>query len=349
MNKKITFFDTKSYDRDFFNHANQRHGFDIKFLKSKLTVETMALVEGADAICVFVNDQLPSQVIDHMASNNVNLIALRCAGFNNVDFSSAYKRVTVVRVPAYSPYAVAEHAVALMMALNRKINRAISRTRECNFSIAGLLGFDMHGKTVGIVGTGRIGRALINILKGFGMNVLAYDAYPDKDYASSMGIEYVELNQLFAKSDIISLHCPLTKETDKLINPQTIDLMKPGVMVINTGRGRLIDTKALIDGLKAGKIGYAGLDVYEEENAYFFEDFSDSVISDDTLARLLSFSNVLVTSHQAFFTKEALEAIAEVTLKNISDYFSGAALENEICYQCSSSVCRKKTEGRCFK
>lgn len=348
MTKQITFFDTKPYDREFFNRANQEYRFEIKYLKSKLTVETMALVEGADAVCVFVNDQLPAQVINHMADHNVRLVALRCAGFNNVDFNAAYQRVTVVRVPAYSPFAVAEHAVTLMLALNRKINRAISRTRECNFSITGLLGFDMHGKTVGVIGTGRIGRALISIVKGFGMEVLAHDAFPDHDYAKQSRINYVGLEQLFAQSDIISLHCPLTKETDKLINAQTINLMKPGVMVINTGRGRLIDTKALIDGLKAGKIGYAGLDVYEEENAYFFEDFSDSVIGDDTLARLLSFPNVLVTSHQAFFTKEALEAIAEVTLKNISDYFAGQPLNNEVCYRCSTGVCRKKTEGRCF-
>ncbi len=348
MREKIVFFDSKSYDREFFDRANESYGFEIKYLKTKLNTETMPLVEGANAVCVFVNDQLATEVIEHMISHKVGLIALRCAGYNNIDFKAAYKNVTVVHVPAYSPYAVAEHAVTLMLSLNRKIARATSRTKECNFSIAGLLGFDMHGKTVGIIGTGRIGKSVISIMKGFGMRILAYDSFRDEEFARKESIQYVTLETLFGQSDIISLHCPLTKETDQLINEDTIHQMKDGVMIINTGRGRLIDTRALISGLKSGKIGYAGLDVYEEENAYFFEDFSDSLISDDILARLLTFPNVLVTSHQAFFTREALENIAEITLKNIADYFSGAALPNEVCYQCGGGVCRKEKEGRCF-
>lgn len=348
MSKKIAFFDAKPYDYEFFEPANKSYGFDIKYLKTKLNAETMPLVEGSDAVCVFVNDQLPTEVIEHMIRHKVELIALRCAGYNNIDFKTAYGNITVVHVPAYSPYAVAEHTVALMLALNRKIARAVSRTRECNFSIAGLLGFDMYGKTVGIIGTGRIGKRVISIMKGFGMKVIAYDSFPDPDFAQNEGVEYVSLDEIFNRSDIISLHCPLSKETDQLINQASIKKMKQGVMIINTGRGRLINTKALIDGLKSGRVGYAGLDVYEEENAYFFEDFSDSLISDDTLARLLTFPNVLVTSHQAFFTREALSNIAEITLKNMADFFNEAALPNEVCYKCTASVCRNKREGRCF-
>ena len=266
-----------------------------------------------------------------MKENGVRLLALRCAGFNNVDLEAAERYgLPVVRVPRYSPYAVAEHAVALMLALNRKIHRAYWRTRDGNFSLHGLMGFDMHGKTAGIIGTGQIAKILIRILKGFGMNILAYDPYPDKRFAEETGITYTTLDGLYARSDIISLHCPLTPETKYLINADSIGKMKDGVMIINTGRGKLIHTDMLIDGLKSKKVGSAGLDVYEEEGEYFYEDKSDKIIDDDTLARLLSFNNVILTSHQGFFTKEALHNIAEVTLHNIREFLEGKPLENQV-------------------
>jgi D-lactate dehydrogenase len=253
-----------------------------------------------------------------------------------------------MRVPEYSPYAVAEHAVALMMSLNRKIHKAYNRTRDNNFSLNGLLGFDMHAKTAGVIGTGKIGRILIKILKGFGMNVIAYDLYPNKAMEEETGFKYVDLKTVYKESDIISLHCPLTKETYHLINEEALNAMKNNIMLINTGRGKLIDTKALIDALKSKKIGFAGLDVYEEENEYFFEDFSGSVISDDTLARLLTFNNVIISSHQAFFTREAMESIAKTTLQNIKDFLENKLLANEICYKCENKPCRKKESGKCF-
>lgn len=291
----------------------------------------MALAQDTDVVCIFVNDTADAETIDRLAAMGVKLIALRCAGFNNVDLNAAARhRIPVVRVPAYSPYAVAEYAVALMLALNRKIHRAYWRTRDGNFSLHGLLGFDMHGKTAGIVGTGQIAKVLIRILKGFGLNILAYDLYPDREFAANEGVEYVPLEQLFRQSDIISLHCPLTEQTRYMINEKAIDQMKEGMMLINTGRGQLIHTEALIEGLKKKKIGSAGLDVYEEEAAYFYEDTSDRIMGDDMLARLLSFNNVIVTSHQGFFTREALDNIAHTTLQNVRDFSDRRRLTNEV-------------------
>ncbi len=257
-------------------------------------------------------------------------LSLRCSGFNNIDLHAAKDKIRVVRVPAYSPNAIAEHTVALMMTLNRKIHRAYFRTRDANFSLHGLMGFDMYNKTVGVIGTGKIGKTLINILLGFGMKVLAYDPYPDCDYANERGYEYVQLDKVFNRSDLISLNCPLTKETEYLINKNTIALMKKGVMLINTGRGKLIRTYDLIQALKSGRIGSAGLDVYEEESEYFFEDLSDRVLTDDILARLLTFNNVIITSHQGFFTYEAMKNIAETTIQNIYDFVHEKELVNEV-------------------
>ncbi|MEA3369369.1 MAG: 2-hydroxyacid dehydrogenase [Candidatus Ratteibacteria bacterium] len=347
MNKKIAFFDTKPYDRKSFDEINKNFEFDITYFEAHLNQKTAELAYNFDAVCIFVNDALNKEVIGYLVEHGVQLIALRCAGYNNVDFKAAYGKIHVVRVPAYSPFAVAEHATALMLSLNRKIHKAYYRTRDGNFSINGLLGFDMHEKTAGIVGTGKIGKCLVSILKGFGMNVLAYDPEPNEEYAGKTGIKYVNLNELYAKSDVISLHCPLNTETEHMINETTIGLMKDGVMIINTGRGKLIHTEALINGLKCGKIGTAGLDVYEEESEYFFEDKSTEMITDDILARLLTFPNVLITSHQGFFTSEALGNIAETTLNNLKEFFDGGYLKNEICYKCGNS-CLKKQKKRCF-
>ena len=345
---KIAFFDSKPYDIESFELANKDFDFKLKFFKNHLTQDTAVMADKFDVVCVFVNDEINSQAIEKILEGGVKLIALRCAGYNNVDIRTAYKKIHIVRVPAYSPNAVAEHAVALMLTLNRKIHKAYSRTRESNFNINGLQGFDMKGKTAGIIGTGKIGKTLIEILRGFGMRILAFDPYPDTLFAEKTGTEYTDIEKLYRESDIISLHSPLTKETYHMINPDSISLMKDGVMIINTGRGQLIDSKALIRGLKSQKIGYAGLDVYEEESDYFFEDFSASFIHDDTLARLLSFPNVIVTSHQGFLTREALRNIADITLQNITDYFSDKPLINEICYKCNEKTCAKKESGRCF-
>ena len=331
MATKIAFFGTKPYDRESFDQANEAYGFDIRYFKGHLTPESAILAQGAAAVCIFVNDTADAAAIHALKEQGVPLIALRCAGFNNVDLEAAARDgITVVRVPAYSPYAVAEHAVALMLALNRKIHRAYWRTRDGNFALHGLMGFDMHGKTAGIIGTGKIARILIRILRGFGMEVLGYDLYPDEAFAREVGMRYVTLDELYAQSDIISLHCPLTEQTRYLIDSSAIERMKPGVVLINTGRGQLIHSQALIDGLKEKKIGAAGLDVYEEEGDYFYEDKSDKIIDDDTLARLLSFNNVIVTSHQGFFTREALANIAETTLSNIRDFTEGHPLANEV-------------------
>ena len=328
---KITFFGTQPYDRESFDRANASCGFEFNYHRSHLNGNNTSLAQGADAVCIFVNDTADAGTIRQLAAMGVKLIALRCAGFNNVDLKAAAEYgIPVVRVPAYSPHAVAEHAVALMLALNRKIHRAYWRTRDGNFSLHGLLGFDMHGKTAGIVGTGQIAKVLIRILKGFGLNILAYDLYPDREFAANEGVEYVPLEQLFRQSDIISLHCPLTEQTRYMINEKAIDQMKEGMMLINTGRGQLIHTEALIEGLKKKKIGSAGLDVYEEEAAYFYEDTSDRIMGDDMLARLLSFNNVIVTSHQGFFTREALDNIAHTTLQNVRDFSDGRRLTNEV-------------------
>ncbi|MCX7987783.1 MAG: 2-hydroxyacid dehydrogenase [Bacteroidales bacterium] len=330
---KIAFFDTKPYDKEVFDEVNRQYGFDIKYYKFHLTADNVLLTKGYDAIIIFVNDFVDESIANELYRNGIKLIALRCAGFNNVDLKAVKERIKVVRVPAYSPHAVAEHTVALMLTLNRKIHRAYFRTRDANFSLNGLLGFDMQNKTAGIIGTGKIGKVLAQILKGFEMNVLLYDKYPDEAWASKLGCSYVELDQLFRQSDIISLNCPLTKETEYIINREAIHKMKDGVMIINTGRGKLINTKHLIEGLKSGKIGSAGLDVYEEESKYFFEDLSDRVLTDDILARLLTFNNVIITSHQGFFTQEAIHNIAQVTLENIRNYIEGGPLINEVKWE----------------
>ncbi len=338
-NIKIAFFDTRPYDIKSFEEVNKKskNNFKIKFYSEKLTEDTVTLAKGADAVCVFVNDTVSSSVIDKLVEFNVKLVALRCAGFNNVDLKSALGRIKIVRVPAYSPYAVAEHALALMMTLNRKIHRAYYRVRDNNFNINGLLGFDMYGKTAGVVGTGKIGRILINILKGLGMKILAYDLYPDKELLKDPDVKYTSLEDIYKNSDIISLHCPLTKESFHMINSKTIDVMKPDVMLINTSRGHLINTKDLIAALKQKRIGSAGLDVYEEEADYFFEDLSGTHLDDDVLARLLTFHNVIVTSHQAFFTEEALENIAGTTIENIRLFLKENTTVNEICHLCPGS------------
>lgn len=344
---KILFYDAKPYDQKVFDEINKGYCFEIQYFNGHLNSHTAQLSRGYDVVCAFVNDVIDRKTIGLLKECGVKLIALRSAGYNNVDLKAAYETIHVVRVPAYSPHAVAEHAAALMLSLNRKIHRAYYRTRDGNFSINGFLGFDMHGKTLGVVGTGKIGRCLIDIACGFGMKVVAYDKYQDDEYSKEKGFEYVSLDELYKEADIISLHCPLSKETYHMIDENSIKKMKRGVMIINTGRGKLIKTDALIEGLKNGAVGSAGLDVYEEESEYFFEDFSNSMIGDDMLARLLTFSNVLVTSHQGFFTKEALANIAGTTLENIKEYLDGGFLKNEICYQCDKE-CRKKQEKRCF-
>lgn len=348
--KKIAVFDAKPYDTEFFDAANLKYGYAVKYFKGHLTVDTLPLAQGFDAVCLFVNDTVNPPVIEKLTEFGIRLIALRCAGYNNIDLKSAYNKIHVVRVPSYSPYAVAEHAMAMMLTLNRKTHKAYNRTQEGNFTISGLLGFDMSGKTLGVIGTGQIGKILIRIAQGFGMKVAAFDSFPNPEFAKTAGFDYVELPALYQNSDIISLHCPLTPETQYIINKESIERMKDGVMLINTSRGKLIDTKALIEGLKDRKIGYAGLDVYEEESEYFFEDFSAEILDDDVLARLLTFSNVLITSHQAFFTREALTNIAETTLQNIAGFFDGKPLANEICYRCGqdTAACGKVTAGKCF-
>lgn len=330
MTFKIAFFDAKPYDIASFDEVNKRYGFDIVYHEEQLNHNNVALTKGMDAVCIFVHDTADARIIEEMAANGVKLIALRAAGYNNVDLPASEGKIQVVRVPAYSPYAVAEHAVALMLSLNRKIHRAYWRTRDGNFSLHGLMGFDMNGKTAGIIGTGKIARILIQILKGFGMKILAYDIYPDAEFAVSSGITYVPLDELYRQSDIISLHCPLTEQTRNMINDESVARMKDHVMIINTSRGQLIHTNALIEGLKNKKISAAGLDVYEEEGEYFYEDKSDKIIDDDVLARLLSFNNVIVTSHQGFFTSEALRNIADTTMQNIRDFMDGKPLSNEV-------------------
>ncbi len=333
MSTKIAFFDTKPYDKEIFESINKKNGYEIKYFKFHLNVDNAILANGYDVVIAFVNDTIDKNTIEKLHSFGIKLIALRCAGFNNVDLKAAKDKIKVVRVPAYSPHAIAEHTVALMLTLNRKIHRAYFRTREANFTLNGLMGFDLYGKTVGVIGTGKIGKELIKILSGFGMNILAYDIHPDREFEEKNGFEYVGMEALFANSDIISLNCPLTKETQYLINRHSIERMKTGVMIINTGRGKLINSSDLIKGLKTGKIGWAGLDVYEEESEYFFEDLSDKILTDDVLARLLTFNNVIVTSHQGFFTKEAMQNIANTTMNNIKAFIEGNELKNEVIYQ----------------
>ncbi|MEM9482405.1 MAG: 2-hydroxyacid dehydrogenase [Cyanobacteria bacterium P01_F01_bin.116] len=316
---KIAFFNTKRYDKRSFTEVNRDYGHELTFFESRLTPDTASLASGFPAVCVFINDEVGEETLREIAATGTKLIALRCAGFNNVNLSVAKELgMTVVRVPAYSPYAVAEHAVGLIMTLNRKLYRAYNRVRDDNFSLDGLLGFDLYGKTVGVVGTGKIGQCFAQIMHGFGCKLLAYDVKPNPA-CEKIGVEYVELPMLLTRSDIISLHCPLLPSTHHLINQESVQHLKPGVMLINTSRGGLIDTQAVIEAIKFGRIGYVGIDVYEREKELFFEDLSDTVIQDDTFQLLQSFSNVVITAHQAFFTKEALHNISNTTLSNISD------------------------------
>ena len=329
-NIKAIFYDVKEYDKEFFRKYGKDYNIEMKFLKEKLNEETVDLSKGYEVVCAFTNDTINKNVINVMAENGVKLLAMRCAGFNNVSLKDINDRFKVVRVPAYSPYAIAEYTVGMILALNRKIHKAYVRTREGNFSINGFMGFDLYKKTVGIIGAGKIAQILIKILKGFGTRVIAYDPYPNEKVAKELGFEFVDLDTLYKESDIISLNCPLTKETKYIINRESMNKMKDGVMIVNTGRGMLIDSIDLIEALKDKKIGSAALDVYEEEEEYFFEDMSNKVIEDDILGRLLSFHNVLITSHQAYFTEEAVEAITKTTLDNIKAFAEGKELINEV-------------------
>lgn len=322
--KKIAFFDAKPYDRTWFDQLNQH--YHIKYYEHKLTPDTISLAHGCEAVIPFVNDTLDRTVIDGLCQEGIKMIALRCAGYNNVDRDAARGRIPVVRVPGYSPYAVAEFTMGLLLTLNRKIHKAYFRTRDFNFSLNGLVGFDLHGRTVGVIGTGKIGQIFIRICQGFGMHVLAYDPYPVPD----AGFPYVPLEELLAKSDIISLHCPLTEQTRHLINKGTIARMKDGVYLLNTSRGMLVESESLLDALKNGKIAGAGLDVYEEETEFFFEDRSDTVQRDTLLSLLVSMPNVVLTSHQAFLTNEALHNIAQVTLDNLDAYFKDGTVRNAV-------------------
>lgn len=343
---KVAFFDAKPYDKPSFEQYGKTAGVDFTFYETKLNRDTAELARGCDAVCVFVNDTVDAAVIDRLYECGVRLVALRSAGYNNVDVKHAFGKIHVVHVPAYSPYAVAEHAAALLLTLVRRIHKAYIRTRDFNFSLNGLTGFDLHGKTVGVIGTGKIGRIFIDICRGFGMRILAYDKFP----ATDGNIDYVDLEELYERSDIISLHCPLTRETQHLINGESIGKMKKGVILLNTSRGALIDAEALLDGIKTRKIGGACLDVYEEEADIFFNDFSGHIVDDDILARLISMPNVIVTSHQAFLTEEALNNIAETTVKNILSYFENDGVcDNELCYHCGEvERCKKDRRERCF-
>lgn len=341
---KIAFFDTKPYDKQSFEqYIND--DIKIKFFETKLNIDTVDLVRGCDAVCIFVNDTASAEVIDRLYELGVKVLALRCAGYNNVDVKHAFGKIHTVHVPAYSPYAVAEHTMALLLTSIRRIHKAYMRTKDFNFSLSGLTGFDLYGKTVGIIGTGKIGRVFIDICRGFGMRVLAYDKFPVEDG----NINYVTLNELFEQSDIISLHCPLTSETKHIINEKSIEKMKKGVVILNTSRGALIDADALLEGIKSRHIGAACLDVYEEESDVFFEDFSGHIVDDDTLARLISMPNVIVTSHQAFLTEEALSNIAETTIKNINDILDNGCSQNELCYHCGKTDnCQSQRLSKCF-
>ena len=343
---QVAFFDAKAYDKPSFEQYGSLHDIRFKYLEAKLNEDTADFAKGCEAVCVFVNDTVNAVVIEKLYEYGVRLIALRSAGYNNVDLQAAFGKIHVVHVPAYSPYAVAEHAIALLLTSVRRIHKAYNRTREFNFSLNGLTGFDFHGKTVGVVGTGKIGRIFIDICRGFGMNVIAYDLFPAKD----SGIEYVSLDELLERSDIISLHCPLTDETRHMINAEAIGKMKKGVVIVNTSRGGLIDAEALLEGIKARKIGAACLDVYEEEADVFFEDRSGHILNDDLLSRLISMPNVIVTSHQAFLTEEALNNIAETTVNNILSCFEkDGACDNELCYRCGKiEQCKKQRMGKCF-
>lgn len=332
---KVAVFNSHNYAREFYEKANREANppHELEYFETPLNAQTALLAEGYPAISIFVNDDAGSEILQILAEHGTQLIALRCAGYNNVDLKTAAELgIKVVRVPAYSPYAVAEHAVGLILMLNRKLHKAYNRVRDDNFTLDGLLGFDLHGSTVGIIGTGKIGLILAKILTGFGCHLLGYDAYPNTEFTQIGNARYVELPELYALSDIISLHCPLLPETHYLINQAAIAQMKPGVMLNNTSRGQLVDTKAVIEGIKSKKIGYFGLDVYEQEDELFFADWSDDIIQDDTFQHLQSFQNVAITAHQGFFTRNALTAIAETTIANLSEFERGDALTNEIKY-----------------
>lgn len=343
--KKVAFFDTKPYDKLYFDELKGRFDLEIKYYEYKLNSDTALLARGCDAVCAFVNDTLDAPVIRTLYELGIGVIAMRCAGYNNIDFQESYEKIHIVRVPEYSPYAVAEHTMAMILTLNRKTHRAYIRTRDFNFSLNSLMGFDLHGRTVGVVGTGKIGRAFIDICRGFGMRILAFDPYPMELDA----VTYVDFDTLCRESDIISLHCPLTESTRHIVNADSLKKMKDGVYIINTSRGALIESEAILEAIKNRKVGAAALDVYEEETDLFFEDFSGEIIQDDVLSRLLSMPNVLVTSHQAFLTREALYNIALVTCENLKAYFGGAPLKNEVCYQCKQGkACPKDHKQRCF-
>ncbi|MCR5673967.1 MAG: 2-hydroxyacid dehydrogenase [Lachnospiraceae bacterium] len=342
---KIAFFDAKEYDIASFENAAAKDDFEYKFYETKLSSDTVELAKGYDVVCVFVNDTVDAPVIDALASYGVKLLALRCAGYNNVDIEHAFGKLHVARVPAYSPYAVAEHAMALLLTSIRRIHKAYIRTRDHNFSLNGLTGFDLCGKTVGVVGTGKIGRIFADICAGFRMNVIAYDKFPAKDSP----LEYVSLDEIWEKADIISFHCPLTDETKHMVNAGSIAKMKKGVVLVNTSRGALIDSEALLEGIKQRKVGAACLDVYEEESDVFFHDFSGHIIDDDILARLISMPNVIVTSHQAFLTAEALSNIADTTLLNVAQFIKEGRCDNELCYKCQKiGGCPQEHKKLCF-
>ena len=342
----VAFFDAKPYDKPSFEHYGGLKDVHFRFLETKLDADTAALARGCDAVCVFVNDTVDAAVIEKLYGYGVRLVALRSAGYNNVDVKAAFGKIHVVHVPSYSPYAVAEHAMALLLTSVRRIHKAYNRTREFNFSLSGLTGFDLHGKTVGVAGTGKIGRIFIDICRGFGMKVVAYDPFPARD----AGIDYVTPDELFRQSDIISLHCPLTDGTRHMIDAAAIGKMKKGAVIVNTSRGGLIDAEALLEGIKSRKIGAACLDVYEEESDIFFEDRSGHILDDELLSRLISMPNVIVTSHQAFLTEEALDHIAETTVNNILSYLENDGVcDNELCYRCGNvERCKAGRREKCF-
>ena len=343
---RIAFFDAKPYDKPSFEKYGDIYGIKFKFFETRLNEDTVELAQGFDGVCAFVNDTVNAAVIDRLQQFGISVLALRCAGYNNVDMRHAFGRLHVMRVPAYSPYAVAEHAMALLLTSIRRIHKAYIRSKDFNFSLSGLTGFDLHGKTVGVIGTGRIGRVFIDICRGFGMRVLAYDKFPVEGLDNGDTVRYVELDELFENSDIISLHCPLTDETYHVIDETAIEKCKRSVVIVNTSRGALVDAEALLAGIKSRKVGAACLDVYEEESDLFFEDNSGHIMEDDTLARLITMPNVLVTSHQAFLTEEALENIAETTVKNLVGFFERHQCPNELCFR--NEQTQDCQNGKCF-
>lgn len=342
---KVALYSAKEYDVTSFSKVAEKYNIEYKYYDDNLTIDTVSLAKGCDAVCIFVNDDCNKEVIEALYQEGIRLIALRCAGFNNVDLKAAFGKIHVVRVPAYSPYAVAEHAMALLLTSIRRIHKAYIRTRDYNFSIKGFTGFDLHGKTVGIVGTGKIGKIFADICHGFGMNIIGYDKYPASDFKG----KYVSFDELLAQSDIISLHCPLMDDTFHLLNKETLAKAKKGVTIINTSRGGLIDAEALLESIKQRHVGAVCLDVYEEESNLFFHDYSGHILNDDVLARLISMPNVIVTSHQAFLTNEALANIADTTSENIVLHLEKKEYPNEVCYHCGrENQCEKKRIGKCF-